>query len=376
MMGGQERRSLPEFANRRYGSVGEWPTETRISGYGAVYLKRKYRHGRAHYILRESYLDGKCWKCRNLMDLGQEPGSFIEYPGGNGFYLHEVVEDTLRRQGAHYSDDELEAVFIPFLRADIRRIVERFSVPSNPAKRWRSCSQNELMRRHRELHFFDKRRLHYLRCGRVEMGDLDSRPWKFLNVLLDKSRDEIEALFEVMEQQLPPHEIRPYLYTALQMQTHFRHLLTRNQPAALDPEKIDHYFVEDLCRLNRDERFFRGVEPHDLGTLHPYLVKYLIMFFDHAFDPRSVWAEYAADFRWRHQFYREPPHPHGGMSPAEQEACQVLGISLNDFQKMDRPELSRCYRHLAKKAHPDRGGDDQAFVTLKAAYEFLLRRKS
>jgi len=64
------------------------------------------------------------------------------------------------------------------------------------------------------------------------------------------------------------------------------------------------------------------------------------------------------------------------MSPAEQKACRVLGISLDEFQKMDRRELTRCYRHLAKETHPDRGGDEQAFVTLRASYECLLRRKS
>lgn len=339
-----------------------------------MYLKRQYLNGDYHFIMCESYQDGGCFKHRRLMDLGPEPGAYIEYPGGNGFYINEAVEDQLRASGASYSDNDLEALFIPFLDPYIRRIVERFQSGSSSRERWRGFSSEELMKYHQELHAFDKRRLHYLRCGRVNTGDLDSKPWKFLNVLLEKSRDEIESLMEGMERELPPDEIRRYLYTALDLQTHFRHLLTRYQPEALDPEKVDHYFLENLCQLNRDERFFRGVEDHDPNTLHPYLVKYLILYFDNVFDPRMAWDEYVGDFIWRHQFYRRAP-THTGMSTSEKEACELLGISLGDFQKMDRNELTRCYRRLAKETHPDTGGDQESFVDIKAAYESLLRTK-
>ena len=160
----------------------------------------------------------------------------------------------------------------------------------------------------------------------------------------------------------------------IHLQTHFRHLMTRNQPAALDQEKVDHYFIEDLCRLNCDERFFRGVEHHDSSSLHSYLVKYIILYFDNAFDPRTIWDEYVGDFMWRHQFYRAP-RARTGMSVSETDACLCLGITLEDFQKMDRHELTRCYRQLAKETHPDRGGDKETFVEIKDAYECLLRRK-
>jgi len=340
-----------------------------------MYLKRQHQKDGYNYVLCESYRDDGCWKHRRLMDLGPDPGEYIEYPGGNGFYIHETVEEKLRARGTDFSYDDLEAVFIPFLDPHIRRIVERFQTPAASRKRWRDCSDHELLKHHRKLHSFDKRRLHYLRCGRVNIGDVDSKPWKFLNVLLEKSRDEMESFFDRMELELPVQEIRRYLYAALHLQTHFRHLLTRNQPEFLDPVKVEHYFLEDLCRLNRDEGFFRGVEKHDPGKLHPYLVKYLVLYFDHTFDPRLAWDEVVGDFVWRHQFYRKP-HSHAGMSPSEREACQRIGLTLAEFQKMDRRELIRHYRRMAKKSHPDTGGDKEAFVHIKAAFECLLRRKS
>ncbi|MDZ7696822.1 MAG: DnaJ domain-containing protein [Deltaproteobacteria bacterium] len=42
---------------------------------------------------------------------------------------------------------------------------------------------------------------------------------------------------------------------------------------------------------------------------------------------------------------------------------------------MDRQALIRCYRRLAKKTHPDQGGDDSRFVEIKTAYEDLLKMK-
>jgi curved DNA-binding protein CbpA len=52
-----------------------------------------------------------------------------------------------------------------------------------------------------------------------------------------------------------------------------------------------------------------------------------------------------------------------------------LEISLEDFKKMDRQRLTRCYRRLAKKTHPDRGGEGDRFVEIKEAYEMLLQMK-
>ena len=340
-----------------------------------MYLKRHHIRGGIRFILCESYEDGGIWRHRELVDLGRDPGDWIEYPGGNAFYIRESLEDELREKGAAFGDQDLEAVFRPFLNPRIRRIVEDFEHRGPSTRPWKRHSREELFRRQRALHEFDKRRIHYLRCGRVQIGDLEGRPWPFLNVLIDKSRDEIEHLLEEMERELPPWERRPYLYTALRLQTRFSHLITRHHPEALDPLKVDEAFVEDLCRLNRDDRFFSGVDGHDPDTLHAYLVRYLILYFDSEFERGAPAWEYVQDFVRKHRFTFSTTRT-SGFSEAEKRACRRLGIDPKAFHGMDRRELTRVYRVRVKESHPDRGGETEAFLKIQEAYEKLLRRKS
>ena len=308
------------------------------------------------------------------MDLGSDPGTYIEYPGGNSFHVKESLLERVQGIAERFSEDELEALLVPFLDPHIRRIVERFERPKESYKPWRSLPAHEVLVQQKRLHSFDKRRFHYLRFGRVQIGDLDRRPFRFLQILSEKSRDEIEAMMEQMELVLRPHERRAYVYTAFHLQNHFRHLLTRNHPSALDPERMDEFFMEDICRLNRDERFFNGVAPHDHQSLHPYLIKYLILYFDNDFVPGTFWNQTVKDFMWKHQFHRKTKL-HSSPSVSHEAACRCLEISLEDFKKMDRQRLTRCYRRLAKKTHPDRGGEGDRFVEIKAAYEMLLDTK-
>lgn len=339
-----------------------------------MYLRRRHFEDGCHYILSESYEDAGVWKHRELLDLGSKPDGYIVYPGGNSFYFGDALMETLQEKGVACTTDELEKLFMPFLEPHVRRIVKMFERSTSSQKRWKAYSPDEMLKLQQKLHSFDKRRIHYLRSRQMDMGNLAARPWKFLNVLLEKSRDEIEALMEEMEQALPPNETRPYLFAALQLQTHFRHLLTRNHPAALDPEKVDHYFLEDLCRLNQDERFFSGIELYDSDSLHAYLVRYLILYFDHELDYASTWNDYVEDFIGQHQYYHSP-RPRKFHSRVEQVACRCLGISVEEFKNMGRQELIRCYRRRAKLAHPDAGGDEAHFVKIREAYECLLRTK-
>jgi hypothetical protein len=340
-----------------------------------MYLKRcKTNSQRDRFIIAESFYDGACWRSRELMDLGSDPADYIVYPGGNGFFLKDDIEDTLRAKNAAYTDDELERIFLPFLDPRIRRIIKNFDRGGGPSNPWRRMAPDELLVRQQALHDFDKHRLHYLRCGRTHIGNLDAKPWPFLNILLEKSRDEIEHLMEEMEWELPPHEIRAYLYTGLNIQTHFRHLSTRHQPGALDPEAVDRFFLEDLCRLNEDERYFKGVDRRGSDRLHPYLKRYLFLYFDNEFEADYAWRDPAEDFMSRRRFYR-PPRKRATLSSKETEACRLLNINLVEFADMDRKALIRCYRRRAMTVHPDKGGDKKAFVRLTEAYECLLRSK-
>ena len=308
------------------------------------------------------------------MDLGRYPGDYIEYFGGNSFYFKEELEETLLDKGVTYSTDDLEEIFKPFLDPHIRRIIENFERPGSRLKQWSVCPDEEILKHQSALHSFDKRRLYYLRCGQVNIPNLDDHPLKFFSVLFEKSRDEIEHIIAETELLLRPNEIRRYLYAALHLQTHFSHLLTRHQPEILDPLQVDHHFLEEICKINSDEPFFTGVEFTHPISLHPYLVKYVILYFDHAFDPGLAWDEHMQKFKWSHQFYRRPSST-GAATMADKEACQCLGLTQEELRKMDLKQLTRHYRKLAKKAHPDIGGDEKTFIKIKEAYESLSTKK-
>ncbi|WP_028321300.1 J domain-containing protein [Desulfatiglans anilini] len=340
-----------------------------------MYLRRTYRQGAFEYAIAESFEAGGVWQHRELCHLGEDPGVFIEYPGGNSFYINEDLERDLERADVSFTADELERLFLPFLDPDIRRVVDLFDRGGRGSRSGRTYSSQEMDTLQKELHSFDKRRLHYLRCGRVDIGNLEGRSWKFLNVLLEKSRDEIEHIFEDMERQLPEREIRAYLFTALHLQTHFSHLISRNYPGMLDPERVDHFFLEDLCRLNRDEGFFRGVRHDDRNVLHPYLARYVALYFDQGWDPHSVWDEDIQDFISRHRLVRSQSSSAHGLSPEEVRACRELELEPQGFRTMGRAEVVQTYRRKAIQAHPDTGGDHETFVRIKEAYECLIRLK-
>jgi len=337
-----------------------------------LYIRYVRYRGAARYVLRTSYWDGTCYRCRDILDLGDDPEAYIVYVGGNGFYFRPEVEEALAERGIEWETEDLERAFLPYLDPHIRRIIENFTFSSSRKAR-PGRDRRKAADRQDHLHPFDKRRMHFLRCGRIDMGNLEGRPWKFLNVLLGKSRDEMEHVIEGMEADLRPHERRSYLFTALELQKYFPHHLLKNNPAALDPEKVDGYFLEEICRLNESRRFFAGVDDHDPGRLHPYLVKYVIMYFDHSFSPGSFLDEMLRDFIWNRQF-RFPGGPPKASMP-EKEACSCLGISEAEYRAMSPEALARCYKRCAKKHHPDAGGDHETFIRMTEAYEALARRK-
>ncbi len=337
-----------------------------------MYLRVVRFQGDFHYVIRSSYKEGECWKSRDLVDLGKDPGRYLECAGGNGFYFNPGLEEALLAKGVKYCSEELENLFMPFLPVHIRRVIERFQSHRMPQQNPGILSSQELVEQQRNLHGFDKRRLHFLRCGRVDIGELDGRPWKFLQVLTEKSRDEIEQVIDGMEHVLRPREIRPYLFTALHLQARFPNHLLRNHPAALDEVAVDDYFLAALCSLNSDETYFTGVDRADRSTLHSYLEKYLVLYFD---------SEFAGDF-WperlkNHVRRQRPGPPTPGVRRMDLDgACGLLGITRVGLLSMDRKELVRLYRRRAKELHPDRGGDKEAFIRMREAFACVLEAKS
>ena len=74
----------------------------------------------------------------------------------------------------------------------------------------------------------------------------------------------------------------------------------------------------------------------------------------------------------RHRMHRPPESVQVSLN----ESARLFGVTTDALKKMDSRTLTRRYRKLAQTHHPDKGGDQQAFVKLNAAYHKLLKRKS
>ncbi len=342
-----------------------------------MYLKRICKGKHYSYVIRESFWSGNCWTYRDLVNLGSDPTKYIHYVGGNGFYFDEYVEDSLEKLGVAYTSEDLEKIFFPFLRPDIQRIIDIFShnKPATKPNKWKKCSDEELFEYQKDIHPFDKRRLHFLRCGRIDIGNLDTRAWKFLNILLEKSRDERETIIERMENQLRPREIRSYVYTAFNLQRYFSASILRNHPIALDPEKVDNAFLDAICKLNKDPNFFRGVPDHDPASLHPYLRKYVVFFFDYEFGQAGTWDEFI-----KRIFGAQEQHAYRRMKYQKNvpisKACTLLGIQKEKLNNVSIKEIHKIYRKKAKELHPDAGGNHEVFIELTDAYKTILKYKT
>ena len=331
-----------------------------------MYLARHRVGGRLHYAIRESYSSGARLLCRDLFDLGPEPGSFIVYPGGNSFYIDPVVEDALRERGAEPGPDELETIFWPFIAPDIRWKIEPFRRREGRLRRERAAPDASAPP---EPHPFDRRRLLFLRTGRMDQRSLGRLPAASLRALRGKSRDEIEQGFIESETILRPRELKAYTYTIFDLQQAFSQRYARDTPEFLDPDRVDAVFTEALCALQDDAAFWAGMPPG--ARLSDYLVRYAVMYFDHGFEMRSPAAAYIHDFINRHRDYTPPASVAAGL----QEMADVFAETRETLRGMSGRDLTRLYRRRARELHPDKGGDHERFLRLSEAYERLLRTK-
>ncbi|MDX1707121.1 MAG: hypothetical protein R3274_00895 [Desulfobacterales bacterium] len=334
-----------------------------------MYLARKTIDGVVHYFIRESYWDGDHYLSRDLFELGTNPGEHIIYPGGNAFYVDPQIEDHLDALGVELQADALEDIFWPFLNPRIQHALAHFrnrGKRSPPAQTSPGSSANKEL----PIHVFDKRRLHYLKFGRMEQGNLWLIPDKVFNILRHKSRDEIEQQFIDMERHLHSREYKAYAYVIFDINRFFSESFATQKPQFLKQSDIDEYFMAEICKLNRDRLFWAGMAVD--GWLHAYLVRYLFMFYDYDFAQRSWVEDYIRNFinsRRTHHW------PSGDNRVRMKDASLILGESEAALKKMGRQELSRIFRRRAREYHPDKGGNQEKFVELTRAYDALLRTK-
>lgn len=335
-----------------------------------MYLARKSIKGVTHYYIRESYRDGDTFRSRDLIDLGTDPAEYIVYPGGNAFYIDTALEDHLEKLGVTPKGTDLEDIFWRFLEPDIQHALEYFRHREkrlqNENKSSRKAKDTEI-----SVHIFDKRRLHYLKFGRMEQGYLWLIQPKLFDILRNKSRDEIEQQFLDMEQQLNPREYKAYVYVILNIHQFFIESFAKKRPQDLKQSDVDEYIVDEICQLNQDAAFWAGMQI--TASLHEYLIRYLWMYFDYDFAPRSWVEDYIRNFINSRRDYRSP---FKGGAVTLKEASSIFGESKEALKKMSRKDLVSLFRRKAQELHPDKGGDQEKFVALTHAYHGLLKMKA
>jgi hypothetical protein len=336
-----------------------------------VYIAQHRKGPNLKFVIRESYRYGAFWKSRDLFSLGSDPGSFLVYPGGNGFYVHEAVTDVLAEKGVFPTLDEIDDLFWPFLRPDIRRALESFRQKSSARAGRPPLGAEEERHLRQHVHLFDKRRVHFLKFGRVDQGAIGQLPISLFRWLYGKSRDEIEQGFLLSERALKPNELRTYVYVIFDLQRFFTEAIARRMPQGLDQGRVEEHFLAEICRLNQAEAFWNGEPPG--GSLHDYLVRYAVMFFDFDWVPTPFLQDYLRDFMDRHRAYRPPAAPRPRVSA--EDAGPLFGVAPAALRAMSRRELTRLFRQKAREHHPDAGGKAEKFIRLQEAYQSLVRRK-
>ncbi|MFO7883523.1 MAG: J domain-containing protein [Desulfobacteraceae bacterium] len=329
-----------------------------------MYIAFKRINNTSRYFLRESCMLNGELTHRHLLDLGEDPSNFIVYPGGNSFYIDESVQDMLDEQGIDAYQDELEDLFWPWIRPDIQRALETFQNRSQSGKKIR-LTDREKARISRSVHELDKRRVHFLKFGNMDQGPLENMPEVLFRHLLDKSRDEIEQLFLVQEAILPENELKSYVYTVFNLQGFFQGMMAKKMPHVLDQGKVDNFFIQEICRVNQE--LFGSPQ-----ILDEYLLRYVFMFFDHDYGDTTLLKELYNDFIFRHHFH-DPPKPEGPRV-SRTRAMKIFNIKKEEIKTMDKASLIRRYRKLARQHHPDKGGSEDGFIEITAAYHSLLKK--
>jgi hypothetical protein len=287
--------------------------------------------------------------------------------GRDSFYIHEQVEKGLRDIGVEPGRGELEELFLLFMPKAVRDAYEQMRFRNHYRGRIR-LSYYEKKRLEEQISVFDRRRHQFLKCGSLDLSRITTLPIRYFLPLADKSRDELEQFFLTGEAKLDPGEYKRYVFAIFNLQRYFARREGRNMPQSLDQERLERVFIDELCAINASERFRMGAPPRKF--LDPYLIRYVIMFFDYGWEPDTFQEDFVRRFMNNHRQYR-PPVPKAKLS--EEEAGDLFGMGRAELRQLSRKQLARLYKKRALQLHPDKGGDSAKFVHLTQAYEALAR---
>ena len=327
-----------------------------------MYLARIIKNRQTLFFLRESVLENDASGFREICSLGPLPGAWIDYPGGNAWHVSPELVTRISNQTTQFDPDELEDLFWPFVRADIRQATAHFRERGKTST-YRRMTRDEKAAVSRSTHAFDKRRTHFLKFGNMDQGPLVNMPPALFRILQGKCRDEIEQGFLLQESRLNLRELKSYVFTIFDLQRFFKGFLAKKMPHVLDQARVDTFFIQELCHLNKT-LFNRS------GHLEDHLIRYVIMFFDHPYGDTVLLEEMAQDFRFRSRFFHQPPKP----AVSRSRAREIFNLTPAELNTLDKRALNRRFRKLAREHHPDKGGSHEKFVELSEAFQALLEK--
>ena len=331
-----------------------------------MYLARKETGSRqSQYVLRESYRSGGILYSRELANWAAIPASSLSTAASPRFISMRIFFVGSVEQGVTAPYGEMEELLFPFIDPYIKNRLQPFR-NRHKYRNWQRADKTLLQRALTETHVVDRRRIHFLRMGRTTAETVEKTAALY-TVLLDKSRDEIEQMILEQEQTLLPREQQSYLFTIFDLQRFFQESYARSIPQALNRERLDSLFVEEICRLASDRNFWQGFPQTD--RLPYSLVRYLIMYFDSTPEEPTSWSNFGRSQRAR-RFHRSSYSDRERMSRTQ--AFAIFGLTGEQLAVMRKKDLARIYRQKAHELHPDKGGDTEQFIRLTAAYEELL----
>ncbi len=334
-----------------------------------MYVARVAGRGGIRFAIRQSYFDANLniYTYRQIFDLGQNPTTFIHAFNDRVVYFDGSLEDAVARELGRDPTTYLEELLWDYLPHEQRRVMQDFR--KSNGNRLRPLSTEERDEVEKYIHIFDRRRLYYIRYGAVDQSRIYRVSDKLYRPLLYKCRDEKEHYINNLEMSLSGRELKKYIYVIFNLQKYFTESFAAFMPEALDSEKMEEAFVEEICRLNSDDSFWQDqVTSYFLRT---HLQHYLIRFFDYEFASRSFAQDFIRDFYASHRKFRWPER---NQAVSEEQMSEIFGATIKNLKKMSKTELIRIFRKKAKEHHPDRGGDQEKFVTLLSAYEQLKKR--
>jgi hypothetical protein len=292
----------------------------------------------------------------------------MEYLGENAVFFSSDLLHAVSSCTSADPDILLVKVLWDFLPRQLRDFISRFDRSDRRIPGPLTSLDREAIEQ--QIHIFDRRRLYYLHYGAIDQSRIFRMRETAFRPLLGQSRDEREYYFSQLEKTLDSGEYRNYVFAIFNLQLRFSASFAAYLPEGLPQDEIAEHFSDALCSLNSSPSFWK--EEGTPEPLHPHLVRYLIMFFDHTPRNRSFAEEYVRQFMNSHRTFRWP----GRQGDANnQRILKVFGRSWTDLKKLNREDLNRLYRKKAMELHPDRGGDHDRFVELTEAYNLLTQRK-